>query len=192
MSPLNLRAREKSKVDIACCRTFVKESAADLTDRKCYVRAALRSSPKSTTARLSSMRTETVPATPAVSAGGSALVVLEVLFDAEEDEELEVVEVLELKVELEVDELELVEDEDGVGLGLQVVEGGGGVQIEVGSGSGVQVVVGGGGGCQVLVGDGDGDGAGAGALPKDHVPVSTPLESGAKNWKRPWEKSRPA
>src|SRR6267154_637715 len=103
-------------------------------------------------AMLRSMRMEESPTdagtVPAVSTAESVLVVLEVLFNVEEDEELEVVEVLELELELdelELDELELVQDEDGVGLGLQVVEDGGGVQVVVGDG----------GGCQVLVGVGD-------------------------------------
>lgn len=104
---------------------------------------------------------------------------LEVVLDAEDNEELKVVEV----EELELDKLELGEDEDGVGLGLEVVEGGGGVVV----GGGCEVVVGAGGSCKADVGKG----SGAGALPKDHVPEITPLPSGAKNWKRPSEKSRP-
>jgi hypothetical protein len=116
---------------------------------------------------------------PAVSTTESALVVLEAVLDAEDNEELEVIEV-DVE-ELELDKLELGEDGDGVGLGLEVVEGGG-------------VVVG--GGCQVVVGVGIKEdvgimGSGAGALPKDHEPEITPLPSGAKNWKRPSEKSRP-
>lgn len=132
------------------------------------------------------IKTEGLPADagtdPAVSTTESVLVVLEAVLDAEDNEELKVVEV----EELELDKLELGEDGDGVGLGLEVVEGGGGV------------VVGGGGGCQVVVGVGISckedvgiKGRGAGALPKDHEPEITPLPSGVKNWKRPSEKSRP-
>jgi hypothetical protein len=81
-----------------------------------------------------------------------------------------------------------------------VVVGGGGVEVVVGAGGGCQVVVGGGGGCQVVVGGGGGcqvvvgTGAGAGAgdpEPKFQVPYKTPAERSEKNWKRPWEKSRP-
>lgn len=132
------------------------------------------------------IKTEGLPADagtdPAVSATGLPLVVLEAVLDVEDNEELKVVEV----EELELDKLELGEDGEGVGLGLEVVGGGGG-------GGGVVV----GGGCQVVVGvgisckEGVGKGGGAGALPKDHEPEITPLPSGAKNWKRPSEKSRP-
>jgi hypothetical protein len=117
---------------------------------------------------------------PAVSATESALVVLEALLDAEDNEELKV-------EELELDKLELGEDEDGVGLGLEVVEGGGGVVVDDGGGGGCEVVVGAGGSGKADVGRG----GRTGALPKDHVPEITPLLSGAKNWKRPSEKSRP-
>jgi hypothetical protein len=119
-----------------------------------------------TIARLRFWRVEEPPSDagtdPVVCTTELALVVPEALLDAEDDEELKVVEVEELKL----NELELVEDGEGVGLGLGVVEGGGGgVQVVDGDG-GCQVVVGAGGGCQVDVGDG----AGAGELPKDHEP----------------------
>jgi hypothetical protein len=82
--------------------------------------------------------------------------VLDALFEAEDNEELKVVEA----EELELDKLELGKDEDGVGLGD--VEGGGGVV----DGGGCEVVIGTGGSCKVDVGKG----GGAGALPNDHVP----------------------
>ena len=51
---------------------------------------------------------------------------------------------------------------------------------------------GGGGGGACVVGFGDGEGEGAAPAPKFHEPDKTPTDSGAKYWKRPLEKSRPA
>lgn len=66
----------------------------------------------------------------------------------------------------------------------------GGSKVEV---VGCWVVFGGGGGGGVwVVGFGfGGGGGGAAEPPKFHEPVSTPTDSGAKNWKSPSEKSRP-
>ena len=51
---------------------------------------------------------------------------------------------------------------------------------------------GGGGGVDVCVGEGEGEGDGdALPEPKVQLPVSTPMDSGAKNLKRPSEKSSP-
>jgi hypothetical protein len=105
-------------------------------------------------------------------------------------------------VELSFHWLVLLLEEEGGDQVEEEEEEGGGLQVEVGAadelGGGDQVLVGVGSGDQVLVGVGVGVGVGEGLVvvgcspePKTQEPVRTPTEVGAKNSKRPCEKSRP-
>jgi len=103
------------------------------------------------------------------------------------DAVLEMVVVLE-NVDINVVEVDVAEkDEDEemlletlVGVGVVLVEevdddGGGGDEVE-------------GGGADVDAGVWDAE---VPALTKSQEPVRTPTDSGAKNWKSPWDRSRP-
>jgi len=104
------------------------------------------------------------------------------------DEEAMLVELLDF-VEEELAELELCmtleEAEVVVVSGFQVVVGSG-FQVEVGGGGIHSLIIVGGGG-------GGGGGGGAGGPPSlnCHSPYMIPADSGAKNRKRPRDKSRP-